>query len=197
MGHTSSRTHLPGHICHCPCQQPDYTFPDHWLQVVALDALYLMVPLFERHFCFPSVASPLKLFFLGVPICTPVARVLMRCPMSSSVWGGPACLWAFPTRSPSLPPGRGTSPAMTLGLATCQDPLPGPWAAPLGCHNLPSSCLQVDLRQHLSHLGVVKCKRAKWNWGWDPPSLGRGGGSKSSYGVGAGVPEGCLSHTVM
>ena len=49
MDHTSGRTHILGHICCYPFQQPDNTLPDHQFWVEVLDTLYLVVPLFEGH----------------------------------------------------------------------------------------------------------------------------------------------------
>ena len=50
MDHAGSRAHVSGHIHCCPFEWSHHTFSDHWLQTVVFYALYLMVPLLERHF---------------------------------------------------------------------------------------------------------------------------------------------------
>ena len=156
MGHASGRTHVLHHSCCCPFKWPGYTFLDHWFWVVVLDTLYPIVPLFKNTSVFPSMTSLLKAFILGYPFLTWCLGYWWDV-QHPPLFEGASGPWALPTRSPFPPLQKGhfpsydariSSPTRTLSQIHGQ---PHQWH-----HNLPSSCLQADLRQHLSKLGIIQ-----------------------------------------
>ena len=72
----------------------------------------------------------MKAFIPGVPICNPVAGVLIRHPTSSSVWERLVGHKPCPLGPHSLPSGRGHFPYLMPGLASLPGPSPKPKGSP-------------------------------------------------------------------
>ena len=83
------------------------------------------------------MAAPLKVFILGILNCSLVARDLIRCPTSSSGWGGPVGQGGCPLCSHPLPLRKETSSSSTLGLLSPAGGLQWPEVGPLGAHSIP------------------------------------------------------------
>ena len=98
---TSSRAHIPSHICHCPFERPHYTFSNHWLWVVILYALNIMVPLLKWYLCFTRGNITTK------SIDFQSAQVQTRCQGSNQVphiwtrWSRTWLLWWLSRGKPS------------------------------------------------------------------------------------------------
>ena len=153
----------------------------------SLDALHLIVPLSEGHFC-PSRCD----------IATESIYSWDTHPQPSS-WGtdetsnilpclrGASGLQALPARFPSPPLLKGHFPTYAARIGSHARSLSQTHRQPYwGCHNLPSSCLQVDLRQHHFRAGHHPGPKGLNGIGVGSPITGWGWWKQTPHGVGAG-----------